>query len=219
MSFSVLLAFGLLLRAPLPVLLVLWFSLSLPMFTAVLAGGLVGVLVVGTKHRDPEVALLTAVATELRAGLSLRGAIESVARMSGSAFRSVSRKASLGIPMDEVATELAAHLPRQGRLVGVAVRLSSSMGGRAAGVFESLAVLAADEAELRREGATGSAAARLSAWIIGGVPVGLVVWQIASGRMLETLLLPMGIPIVLSGLGLVALGGTAVILMTRKASR
>ena len=218
MSFVVLLAIGLLLRTPIPVLLILWVSLSFPMFAALVGGGVVATLLARGARQDAEVAVLTAVASELRAGRSLRDAIGSVAQVRGGAFRGVARRASLGVPLAHVATELEAQLPHQGRLAGVAVRLSSNVGVRAADVFESLAVLAADEGEVRREGRTGSAAARLSAWIIGGVPVGLVAWQIASGGMLRTLLLPLGLPIVLGGLGLVAAGGAIVVFMTRKAS-
>jgi Flp pilus assembly protein TadB len=112
---------------------------------------------------------------------------------------------------------LEARLPTQGRLAGAAVRLVGVLGGQAANVFESLAVLAQDDRELKREAVTASAAIRFSAWIIGGIPVAMVVWQVVSGRMVTVLKLPFGLPIVAVGLLLVGLGSSVVAVMARRA--
>ncbi len=217
MTVSALLTLGLLSEAPLRVLALVGLAYSKPALTGALLAAGAGVSHIRGRGPDSETAALTAIAAELRAGQNLRGALISVASDAGGSFMHLERLARVGLPLKLVAGELEAQLPSQGRLAGAAVRLVELVGGQAANVFESLAVLAQDDQELRRETLTASAAIRFSAWIIGGIPVGLVVWQVASGRMAATLRLPFGLPIVGVGLFLVAVGASVVVVMTRRA--
>jgi len=214
---SVLMAFGLLSNAPLRVLAVVGLAYSKPALMGLLLAAGAAVGLIRGRGADTETAALTAIAAELRAGQNLRGALISVAGDAGGNFVHLERLARVGLPLNVAAGELEAQLPSQGRLAGAAVRLVGHVGGQAANVFESLAVLAQDDQETRREAVTASAAIRFSAWIIGGIPVGMVVWQVTSGRMAATLKLPFGLPIVGVGIVLVAVGASVVAVMTRRA--
>ncbi len=219
MTFASLMALGLLSGAPLRVLGLVALAYSKPALLGILLVAGAGIGMLQVKGTDNETTILTAIAAELRAGQSLRGALMSVASDAGGKFVLLERLVRVGLPLQLSAGELEAQLPSQGRLAGAAVRLVGLVGGQAATVFEGLAVLAQDDQELRREAVTSSAAIRFSAWIIGGIPVVMVVWQLASGRMAATLQLPFGLPIVGVGLLLVALGASVVAVMTRRALR
>jgi Flp pilus assembly protein TadB len=219
MTFASLMGLGLLSGAPLRVLGLVALAYSKPALMGILLAAGAGVGMFQARGTDTETTILTAIAVELRAGQSLRGALIAVASDAGGKFVLLERLVRVGLPLQLSAGELEAQLPSQGRLAGAAVRLVGLAGGQAATVFESLAVLAQDDQELRREAVTASAAIRFSAWIIGGIPVLMVVWQLASGRMAATLQLPFGIPIVGVGLLLVAVGASVVAVMTRKALR
>jgi len=62
-----------------------------------------------------------------------------------------------------------------GRLAAAAFRLASSTGGKVAGLFHSLAARAADVGRLERERRALTAQARASAWVVGSLPVAVLV--------------------------------------------
>jgi tight adherence protein B len=86
------------------------------------------------------------------------------------------------------------------------VRTAGVTGGKAAEVFDKLALLAAEEVGLVRERRAATAQARFSAWIVGGIPVAYLLYAGVTGRLavLRTAG-PVGVAVLT--LGLVLLGG------------
>jgi Flp pilus assembly protein TadB len=168
-----------------------------------------------------ETTFFNAMAAELRAGASLRVALgAAAARAPDLGLATVGRRAAAGQPAPAVAAELAHALPRNGRLAGAAFSLAAETGARAADVFETLAQRSANVDELDRERSTLTAQARMSALVVGGAPVALLVALIATGRA-EALLEagPVGWGIALVGGGLEFAGLAVVGFMLRRAGR
>lgn len=118
-----------------------------------------------------EVRLLGSIAAELRAGASIRSAL--VAATSGhndDISLVVGRMAAAGRPLGDIAAALT-ELPINGRRAAAALRVVVMAGGRSADVFSRLADRAMEEADLLRERRVQTVQARLSALIIGGIPV------------------------------------------------
>lgn len=165
-----------------------------------------------------EAAWLAAVAAELRGGASLRIALCAAAADAPAIdFRRVIRLAGAGAAIDQVAAEVARVLPRRGSTVGAALSLAGCAGGRAAAVFERLAGAAWDEAEALRQRSTLTAQARLSAWIVGGLPVVAVAALALSGRLGVVLASgPMGAAAMGLGMALELAGLTTVLVTVRR---
>lgn len=168
-----------------------------------------------------EVALLNGIAAELRSGASLRMALVAGAERApqldlGRAVRA----AAAGQPMSDVAAELAGALPSNGRFVAAAVRLTATSGGRAASVFEELALHAAETGELSRERRAQTAQARLSAFVVGGAPVAMVVVLLITGKAQALLAAgPVGHAMAAIGVGLELVGLVVVAIVLRNAER
>lgn len=168
-----------------------------------------------------ETVFCNAMAAELKAGASLRIALSAAAaRVPELGLAAAGRRAVAGQPAPAVAEELARALPRNGRLAGAAFALAAETGARAADVFETLAQHAAGVDELARERSTLTAQARLSAMVVGGAPVLLLIALVATGRG-QTMLAagPVGWAIALVGVGLEITGLGAVALMLWRAGR
>ncbi len=144
-----------------------------------------------------------AVHAELCAGASVRDALAEAAAGQGSALAGVRRLARSGASVDEIAVELA-RLPTMGTSAATAVRVATRSGGRAAAVFLRLADRAALEADLARERRVLTAQARLSAAVVGGLPL---LWLAFGGiGRLQRLVAAGGAPVALVGVTLEALG-------------
>jgi len=168
-----------------------------------------------------EVALLNGLAAELRAGTSLRMALVAGAERApeldlGRAVRA----AAAGQPMSDVAAELTGALPSSGRFVAAAFRLTATSGGRAASVFEELALRAAETGELSRERRALTSQARLSALVVGGAPVAMVIVLLITGNAQALLAAgPLGHAMVAIGVGLELAGLAVVAVVLRNAER
>lgn len=161
-----------------------------------------------------EADLLRGMAAELEAGASIREALMlGQARAPSLNLDLAVRYARAGRPAAEVAGHLRSTLHFNGSLVGAAYQIVSDTGARAAGVFTSLAVRAAERGELERERRTLTAQARLSAWLVGGLPVAGTVLLAATGRGPQ--LTGVGGLLAAVGAFLIALGGLAVWLLVR----
>ena len=114
---------------------------------------------------------------------------------------------------------MQAALPGNGRLAAAAFRLASATGGRVAALFHTLAARAAETGRLSRERRALTAQARASAWVVGGMPVALLVLLAVTGRMGPLLADPAGVVVLAVGLGLEAAGVGVVWLMVRGAGR
>lgn len=132
---------------------------------------------------DDEATYFRALAAELRAGASLRGAIgEALHRVPALSLGPAARYAEAGMPMSEIADAVESRFPENGRLAGAAFRLSDWAGARVADTFEGLAEQAAASAELVRERRAVTAQARFSALVIGIAPVAFATLLFATGR-------------------------------------
>ena len=167
-----------------------------------------------------EADFLQGLAAELGAGAALRSAVvAAAARAPALDLGRACRLAGAGLPAAEVGDALESALPVNGRLAAAALRLASSTGGRAAGLFHSLAGRAAEVGRLERERHALTAQARASAWVVGGLPIALLAMLVATGRAGALLSDPAGPVILAVGLGLEAAGVGIVWLMVRGAGR
>jgi len=161
-----------------------------------------------------EVEFLEGMAAELRSGASLRSAISDAAERTDLDLNQVVRMADAGRPMEDVADRLAEQLPVNGAVAGPALRLASSAGSSVAGVFDALALRAAEASEEERERKTSTAQARLSAWLVGGAPaaVGIVVFALGGSAIGGG---PAAKTVALVGIGLQVAGAAVIWAMVR----
>lgn len=171
-------------------------------------------MVMARRGLDPapeEALLMMAIAGELRAGQSLRGAIASAT--THQRFTRTHRLARAGSPIETVADRLASELSGGGRLLGAVIEVADRVGGPAAAAFEQLAAVALTEAELRRERRTAVAPAMIQAILVGGVPLVVLVtkvldrsiWESLGGGGVERLVVGAGILLISVGTGWVGL--------------
>ncbi len=119
------------------------------------------------------------VADELRAGASLRSALEVAAQDLGDVR--LGRLCRIGRPYAEIAERTTRLLPVVGTAAASAVELAGRVGGRVAASFEALAQMAADEDEMRRERRSATAQIRASALLIASLPPLLLAGLIVTG--------------------------------------
>lgn len=149
-----------------------------------------------------------AVAAELRRGASLRHALAWAAPESGAA-----RLATTGQPMATVVTALETDVPLRGELAGAGIALAGRSGAPAAALFARLADRSRVGEQLARELRVLSAQARISAAVVGLIPIGLGVGLVMS-RGSAVLASPAARSLVGVGLGLQLLGlGTVALLL------
>jgi len=217
MLIAVGLAFGVASRVPLIVLGLTGLAIFRPWIALTVVAMLVALG--RSKPESHEGRFLHGVAAELRAGASLRAALaESAAPIPPLA--AVARAARAGRPLEEIAESITLGLDRHGVLTGAAVRIAGTTGGRVADTFDELALLAAEDLQMEGERRAATAQARVSAWIVGGIPAGYLAYAMGSGRL--TALWNAGtVGVVVLGLGgLLLLSGVAgVVLMVRRSAK
>lgn len=174
------------------------------------------------RRRGPpvdEATVCAAIAAELHAGASLRMAVAAACRDQASPdLRRIGAAAATGHSMEDLAAWLTSALPRNGRHAAIALKLAADSGAAAAPVFDRLAARATRDAELVREVDAATAQARLSAYVVGGAPVAVVLLLAATGRL--DVLSGGGGPgaaVALGGVGLVAAGLGVIWLILRAA--
>jgi tight adherence protein B len=176
-------------------------------------------------HRPPalatpshEAAWLRSLAAELRGGASLRAALATVADGVPGMERAV-RLAASGAPLTEVADLVAVALPTSGRAAAAAIRIVAKTGGRASAVFSELAAQADAAAELAASRRAATAQARMSASVVGALPLILAGGLVVSGRAASLLQRgEVGIVVLVSGLTLQLIGLLAVAGMLRRSA-
>ncbi len=131
-----------------------------------------------------EVQYLTAIAAELRSGATVRRALDMAAGPKPApAFAAIGRLCRAGLPAADIAESLRAALPRNGIAAATAFEISVETGGAAAAAFDELAHQAAERAVLAGELRLATAQARVSGLIVGGLPMLMLGWQAATGRL------------------------------------
>ncbi len=166
-----------------------------------------------------EVVFFQGVAAELRAGAGLRGALAAASqRTPDLALDGVRRLAEIGRPIEEVAAVLSKALPVHGRLAAAAVGAAGRSGGSVAGLFDRLALISVEDEELAKETRTAAVQGKLSALIVGGLPLGYLTirstdadwWQSREG---------IGRLLVFAGTLLIVLGLAVLVWLVRRALR
>ena len=125
--------------------------------------------------------------------------------------------AAAGAAFTDVAHELSRVMPDRGSAVGAALGVAGRAGGRAAAVFERLAADAWDDVESDRRRRTLTAQARLSAWVVGALPVVAGCVLALSGRLsVVTEAGSIALAAMVVGIVLEVAGLAAVILLMRR---
>ena len=163
-----------------------------------------------------EAIFLEGVAAEVRGGSSLRIAIADSAARSHLELERAARLAGLGRPMPAVGVALGEALQVNGPLAGPALTMAADSGAEVGPLFDSLSHRAAAAADEAREQKTATAQARLSAWLVAGVPALAAVAMATVGGH-DLFLSGPGIVLAGVGLGLLATGAATVWLMLRNA--
>ncbi|MFH1330518.1 MAG: hypothetical protein ABIJ48_07715 [Actinomycetota bacterium] len=221
---AVVLALALAAGAPFPVLGVAVLAIWQPLW--LLAAAAVWTVVARRRRRltragpADEAGFLQGLAAELDAGASLRAAVAAASTRAPSLdLARACRLADAGLPAEQVGEALQAALPVNGRLAAAAFRLAAVTGGRVAALFHTLAARAAEVGRLNRERRALTAQARASAWVVGGVPVALLVLLALTGRTGRLLADPAGGVVLAVGLALEAAGVAVVWSMVRGTGR
>ncbi len=138
----------------------------------------------------PDVLKLTA--SSLRAGFSLLQGLEAVTRQlrepSAGELQRVLNEARLGRPVEEALESAAARIRNHDFSESVAaVRIQQEAGGNLASLFDTLAETMVQRVRLRREVRALTAEGRLSAYILGAMPVllGIFIFAVNRAYMLE----------------------------------
>jgi tight adherence protein B len=139
----------------------------------------------------PDVLKLTA--SSLRAGFSLVQGLDSVTRQvrepSRGELQRVLAEARLGRPIDEALVDAAARIHNRDFTESVvAVRIQQETGGNLAGLFDTLAETMVQRLQMRRQVKTLTAEGRLSAYILGIMPLALGIFIFVVDRPYELVL-------------------------------
>lgn len=157
------------------------------------------------------------VASELRAGATLRDALATAATSVGSAPASVG--SSPGAPIAEVAARIAAEFPSIGEELRLTVIAASRSGSDAAALFDEIGSLALAQSEIRREVKVATAPGRATALVLIGAPLVYLFTQLGSGGLTGFLASSEQRVVAVLGLGLFLLGLTASGLVLWRAAR
>lgn len=174
--------------------------LFVPLFTAAV------VAIVVWKNRPREdvstVLFCEGVASELRAGATLRQALTSAATSVGV------NPSPPGTPIGQVASELASSLAGVGEEMRLTIITAARSGGGAAGIFDELASFALARSEIDHELRVAAAPGRATALVLVAAPLVFVVSRVASGDVWSLLSSGQQRFATLVGLGMFLLGLT-----------
>jgi Flp pilus assembly protein TadB len=182
--------------------------------------------IVARRKRSPsdpaesEAAFLRAVAAELRSGASLRRAlVDAAGATPPQGLTAALRSAAAGRPMDEVADRMRPALPVNGSAAAAAIRVGATTGAATAAAFGVLAARAGEMADEARERRALTAQARLSALLVGVVPMGFAVVMLAVRGDDFAAAGTAGVVLAATGLALDGAGLVTVWAMLRRAER
>jgi hypothetical protein len=157
---------------------------------------------------DRPVLFCEGVASELRAGASLRAAL-------AAAMGSVGGDApEVTAPLRVIATEVSGQFPEIGEELRLTILNAGRSGSDSAALFDEIGSLALAKTEVRREIRAAAAPGRATALLFVGAPVTYVIGRAGSGDLERMLASPQQRFVALLGLGvfLVGLGATLVVL-------
>lgn len=143
------------------------------------------------------------VASELRAGASLRDALTTAAASVGI---QVSSGSTSGSPTAEVAARLAEEFPAIGSELELTVLAAARSGADSAALFDEIGSLAIAQSEIRREVSIATAPGRATALVLVGAPVIYLITRLGSGGLSPLLESPEQRIVSVLGLGLFLIG-------------
>ncbi|MGF1664243.1 MAG: type II secretion system F family protein, partial [Kineosporiaceae bacterium] len=128
---------------------------------------------------------LQLLASTLRAGLSLPQAVEGVVREGREPIRTEFQRAlvesRLGVPAERSLEDIANRIDSVDfRWVVMSIRIQREVGGNLAELLDTVAETMRERERLRRHVSALSAEGRLSAWIVGALPVVFVVYLLLA---------------------------------------
>jgi tight adherence protein B len=170
------------------VLLLLFGGRLVPMLIGLVAGLVIPWAYLGIKegrrHRDFQTQMpdaLQLMAGSLSAGYSLPQAIDTVVREGqmpiSSEFNRALVETRLGVPLEDALDGVAARMDSADfRWVVMALRIQRDVGGNLAEVLSTVSTTMRERARLNRQIQVLSAEGRLSAWILGGLPLAFIIY-------------------------------------------
>lgn len=144
------------------------------------------------------------VASELRAGASLRDALTTAATSVGLA--PVPSGQASNAPIAEVAAHVAGRLPSISQELELTVVAASRSGSDSAALFDEIGSLAIAQSEIRREVRVATAPGRATALVLVGAPLVYLVGQLGGGGLTNLIASPEQRLVGTLGLGLFITG-------------
>lgn len=141
-----------------------------------------------------------AVASELRAGATLRHAVTGAAVSVGGLAMATDQT------LEHLAGEVAAGFPQIGEELRLTLLSAARTGSDTAALFDEIGALALAQSEIRREVKVATAPGRATALILLGAPLAYLLGQSGSGKLADLLSSPEQRVVALLGLGLFLLG-------------
>lgn len=154
-----------------------------------------------------------AVASELRAGASLRDSLRLAAAAVGL------KEAATEETTDGIASSVSAEFEDIGDELALTIRNAGRSGSDAAALFDEIGSLALAQAEVAREVRTATAPGRATALILTLAPVLYLTSQVGSGGLGRLLITSQQRTVSMIGLGLFLMGLTSTALIVWRASR
>jgi tight adherence protein B len=161
---------------------------------------------------------LSVIAGSLSAGHTFLRALQMLCEEAtgplGEELARVVRETQLGTPVVDALAEMAERVSVPDvNWVVQAIRVQQEVGGRLADLLHTLADFMRAREEVRREVRVLTAEGRLSAWVLGALPVVLIVAiRVMNPRYLDPMLHGWGVPVLLGAAGSVVIG----VLMIRR---
>jgi len=168
-------------------------------------------------HSNDPALFCEGVASELRAGSTLRDALTTSAISVGAISSSVGEFG--GLSAQEVATQVAEAMPSIAREIEHTVIAAARSGSDAASLFDEIGSLAIAQAEIKREVKMATAPGVATALVLVGAPVVYLIGQLESGGLADHFSSPQQRVVALLGLGLFSMGLGLACLVLWRASR
>ena len=153
---------------------------------------------------------LQLIAGSLSAGLSLAQSIDTVVKEGqepiAGEFKRVLVETRLGIDLDEALQGVADRFDSQDfAWIVMAIRIQRQVGGNLAELLETVAATIREREYMRRQVSALAAEGKLSAWVLGGLPVAFMIYLLVAKRDYV-------MPMFTEPIGWLMLGGAAILL-------
>lgn len=189
-------------------------SAPVPAAVALLLATVVGRRIRAGARRGSEVAFVSGVVGELRAGSSLRIALRTACQaLPGS--EGIARRLEIGEPIGSALDGLSQLLPTAGSLIEAAVGVGGA-GGRMVPVFEEILAHAAAEEMAADEARAALAPVGASMTVLIGAPAAYLAWSAATGRLARLVAVPGGALLSVAGGLLMSLGVCLMLVLARR---